>query len=140
MKANGNTLSRLNNRIFTMLYLVWRAGYFAVFTHYYGMQFWSCGAKGRGSNWQRSQNFLILKEGIPCSQMGTAFYFSSSIGYAWKQQHHLKHHIGSNRWPSPDLITNIRIFSSLHAHVDLSLVLAVFQTHGKSAPSYFLES
>lgn len=83
---------------------------------------------------QGSQNFLILKEEILCSQTGIAFYFSSSVDYVWKQQYHLKHKIGSFWRSSPDLITNIRILSSFHAHVDLSIVLVIFPTHDKTVP------
>lgn len=94
-----------------------------------------------GSVALREEQVIVKEAGFShsqslCSQTQIVFYFSPSIDYEWKQQHHLEHKIGSNWWSSLALITNTRILSSFHAHVDLSLVLATFHIYGKMVPSY----
>lgn len=60
-QANGNAFSWLIGiRILTMIYLLWKADCFHYLHITMARQFYSCGAKGRKSNWRGSKDFLIF--------------------------------------------------------------------------------
>lgn len=121
-----------NRRTFTVIYLFWRAGSFAVFSHYYmAGSFGPVALREEKVIGNEVRIFSFSKKRFSVPKQELPLYSSSSIDNVWKQQCHLRHRIGSYWWSWWALITNIRIFSSLRGPVDLALALATFLPLGK---------